>query len=191
MKIWIARHGQTRYNKQHLMQGRTDEPLNETGIQQAKTAREKIGNIKFDAVYASPLSRAITTGSIVGNVDPSEIIIDERLIEADFGRYELKNYYLLGLPMMLYWYLPEFFPAPETVETIASMIERSHSFLKELERKSYDNVLIACHGGIMRPLSGYLMDKQNGIYWRPKPKNCEIRVFESVDGKHKFLQDII
>ena len=191
MKIWIARHGQTRYNKQHLMQGRTDEPLNETGIQQAKTAREKIGNIKFDAVYASPLSRAITTGSIVGNVDPSEIIIDERLIEADFGRYELKNYYLLGLPMMLYWYLPELFPAPETVETIASMIERSHSFLKELERKSYDNVLIACHGGIMRPLSGYLMDKQNGIYWRPKPKNCEIRVFESVDGKHKFLQDII
>ena len=191
MKIWIARHGQTRYNKQHLMQGRTDEPLNETGIQQAKTAREKIGNIKFDAVYASPLSRAITTGSIVGNVNPSEIIIDERLIEADFGRYELKNYYLLGLPMMLYWYLPELFPAPETVETIASMIERSHSFLKELERKSYDNVLIACHGGIMRPLSGYLMDKQNGIYWRPKPKNCEIRVFESVDGKHKFLQDII
>ncbi len=191
MKIWIARHGQTRYNKQHLMQGRTDEPLNETGIQQAKTAREKIGDIKFDAVYASPLSRAITTGSIVGNVDPSEIIIDERLIEADFGRYELKNYYLLGLPMMLYWYLPELFPAPETVETIASMIERSHSFLKELERKSYDNVLIACHGGIMRPLSGYLMDKQNGIYWRPKPKNCEIRVFESVDGKHKFLQDII
>ena len=191
MKIWIARHGQTRYNKQHLMQGRTDEPLNETGIQQAKTAREKIGDIKFDAVYASPLSRAITTGSIVGNVDPSEIIIDERLIEADFGRYELKNYYLLGLPMMLYWYLPELFPAPETVETIASMIERSHSFLKELERKSYDNVLIACHGGIMRPLSGYLMDKQNGIYWRPKPKNCEIRVFESVDGKHKLLQDII
>ncbi len=191
MKIWITRHGQTRFNKQRLMQGRTDEPLNDTGILQAKEARKKIGEIKFDAVYSSPLNRAITTGSIIGNVDPSQIIIDERLIEADFGKYELKKYYLLGIPMTLYWYMPEIFPAPATVETLDSLIERSHSFLKELEKKDYDNVLIACHGGIMRPLSGYLMDKPNGIYWRPKPHNCEIRVFESLDGKHKIIQDII
>lgn len=191
MKIWIARHGQTRYNKKKLMQGRTDEPLNETGISQAKAARDKIGDIKFDAVYSSPLNRAVVTGSIIGNVDTSEIIIDDRLIEADFGKYELKNYYLLGPAMMLYWYIPEFFPAPKSVEKLSDMIERSHSFLKELEQKNYDNVLIACHGGIMRPLSGYLMDRPNGIYWRPKPKNCEIRVFESIDGKHKMLDDIL
>ena len=54
MKIWITRHGQTALNKQKLMQGLTDEPLNETGIQQAKEARKKIGDIHFDAVYASP-----------------------------------------------------------------------------------------------------------------------------------------
>lgn len=191
MKIWIARHGQTRYNKRRLMQGRTDEPLNETGIAQAKAAREKIGDIKFDAVYSSPLNRAIVTGSIIGNVDKSEIIIDDRLIEADFGKYELKNYYLLGPAMMLYWYIPEFFPAPKSVEKLSEMIERSHSFLKELEQKNYENVLIACHGGIMRPLSGYLMDRPNGIYWRPKPKNCEIRVFESLDGKHRMIDDIL
>lgn len=191
MKIWIARHGQTRYNKRRLMQGRTDEPLNETGIAQAKAAREKIGDIKFDAVYASPLNRAIVTGSIIGNVDKSEIIIDDRLIEADFGKYELKNYYLLGPAMMLYWYIPELFPAPKSVEKLSDMIKRSHSFLKELEKKDYENVLIACHGGIMRPLSGYLMDRPNGIYWRPKPKNCEIRVFESLDGKHRMIDDIL
>ncbi|SFG62067.1 histidine phosphatase family protein [Oribacterium sp. WCC10] len=190
MKIWIARHGQTRYNKMHLMQGRTDEPLNETGIEQAKAARAKIGDIRFDAVYASPLNRAIVTGSIIGNVDRSGIIIDDRLIEADFGKYELKNYYLLGPAMMLYWYIPELFPAPESVEKLSEMIERSHSFLKDLEKKDYENVLVACHGGIMRPLSGYLMDRSNGIYWRPKPKNCEIRVFESVNGKHRILDDI-
>ena len=49
MKIWITRHGQTALNKQKLMQGLTDEPLNETGIQQAKEARKKIGDIHFDA----------------------------------------------------------------------------------------------------------------------------------------------
>ena len=35
MKIYLTRHGQTDWNKQHLMQGRSDLPLNETGRLQA------------------------------------------------------------------------------------------------------------------------------------------------------------
>ena len=50
MKIWLTRHGQTNLNKKRLMQGLTDEPLNETGIAQAKAARERIGDVHFDAV---------------------------------------------------------------------------------------------------------------------------------------------
>ncbi len=190
MKIWLTRHGQTRYNKQKLMQGLTDEPLNEKGIAQAKAARARIGDVHFDAVYASPLDRAITTGAIIGGVDRSEIIVDERIIEADFGRYELSKYYLMGPAMTLYWAFPEVFPAPESVETIASMVERSSSFLREIEQKDYENVLVACHGGIIRALSGYLSDQKNGIEWRPKPHNCEIRIYESDHGKHRFVEKI-
>ncbi len=187
MKIWLTRHGQTRLNKAHLMQGLTDEPLNETGIAQAKAARAKIGDVHFDAVFASPLGRAIDTGAMIGGVRKEDVQIDERLIEADFGRYEQKNYYLLGPAMTLYWAFPEIFPAPKSVETIASLRARSSSFLRELEAKGYDQVLIACHGGIMRALSGYLEDRPNGIMWRPKPHNCEIRIYESIDGKHRRI----
>ena len=109
MKIWITRHGQTKYNKMKLMQGRTDEPLNETGIAQAKAARERIGDVHFDAVYASPLDRAIVTGAIIGGVSRDEVIIDERIIETDFGKYELHKYSGLGPRMSLYWALPEVF----------------------------------------------------------------------------------
>lgn len=190
MHIWVTRHGQTRLNRAKLMQGLTDEPLNETGIRQATDARSKIGNITFDAVYASPLDRAVKTGAIVGGVDPADVIIDRRIIEVDFGKYEQKKYYLLGPAMTLYWALPEIFPAPKTVETTASMKARSSEFLKELEQKGYENVLISCHGGIMRALSGYLTDKKNGLMWRPKPHNCEIRVFEAKNGKHKLIRTI-
>lgn len=185
MKIWITRHGQTRLNRLHLMQGLTDEPLNETGIRQAEEARRRIGDVRFDAVYASPLGRAIRTGAIIGNVPESEIIVDPRIIEADFGPWEQKKYTRMGPRMSLYWALPEVFPAPAGVETIASLRERSSSFLKELEGKEYENVLISCHGGIMRALTGYLADRKNGIVWRPKPHNCEIRVFESEGGRHR------
>ena len=106
MIIWIARHGQTELNRKNLMQGRTDAPLNEKGIAQAKQSRKNIGDVHFDAVYASPLKRAIVTGAIIGDVDPSEVIVDERIIETHFGKYEKRRYYALGLPMTAYWTLP-------------------------------------------------------------------------------------
>ncbi len=169
------------------MQGLTDEPLNETGIAQAENARKRIGNVTFDAVYASPLDRAVHTASIIGNVDRSEVIIDPRIIETDFGKYEQAKYYLMGPAMTLYWAWPERMPAPKTVETVASMVQRSSEFLRELEQKGYEDVLVTCHGGIIRALCGYLEDRENGIKWRPKPHNCEIRVYESVKGKHTFI----
>ena len=190
MIIYLTRHGQTNLNKARLMQGLTDEPLNETGLAQARAMREKIGDVHFDAVYASPLNRAIMTGAIIGGVDPSEVITDPRIIEADFGVYEKKKYFSLGPAMTLYWTLPEIFPAPKSVETTASLRERSSSFLRELEEKNYGTVLIACHGGIMRALSGYLEDKKNGLVWRPKPHNCEVRVYETVDGRHRTVERI-
>ncbi len=190
MKIWITRHGRTRLNKQRLMQGHLNEPLCDEGRDQAKKAAAYTKNVKFDAIYASPLDRAVETAEIIGGTDRSHIITDERIIEIDFGKYESRSYYRLGPSMTLYWMLPEIFPAPKTVESIASMVKRSSDFLHEIENKDYENVLIVCHGGIIRALCGYLDDKKNGIKWRPRPKNCEIRVYESVNGKHKFLFDL-
>ena len=190
MKIYVTRHGQTDYNKKRMMQGRSDIPLNEVGIAQATARRETLGDIKFDAVYSSPLIRAVKTAQIIGNVSEEEIIKDERIIEANFGKYELMNYYGTGIPMMLYWSFPELFKAPEGVETIQEMIDRTSSFLKELEQKDYENVLVACHGGIIRPIRGYLENKKSGIIWRPRPKNCEIFVYECIDGKHRLVEDI-
>jgi alpha-ribazole phosphatase/probable phosphoglycerate mutase len=190
LKIYVTRHGQTDYNKKRMMQGRSDIPLNDVGIQQAKDRRASLGDIKFDAVYSSPLIRAVQTAEIIGNVSRDEIITDERIIEANFGPYELMGYYSTGLKMMSYWSFPEIFPAPAGVETIAEMCERTTSFLKELETREYETVLVACHGGIIRPIRGYFEGRKNGIIWRPRPKNCEIFVYECKNGEHRLIEDI-
>ena len=188
MKIWLVRHGQTDLNKAKKMQGRSDIPLNETGIAQAEGAAKRAAGVHFDAVYASPLDRAVTTAAIIAGISKNEVCTDERIIETDFGKYEQRSYYLLGPAMTLYWALPEVFPAPRTVETISSMVERSSSFLRDLEKKSCENVLVSCHGGIIRALSGYLEGRPNGVLWRPKPHNCEFRVYEKKDETWKKLQ---
>ncbi len=189
MKIYLTRHGQTDYNKKRMMQGRSDIPLNEVGISQAQERRKSLGNIRFDAVYASPLIRAVRTAQIIGDVRQEDVIRDERIIEADFGKYELMGYYSTGIRMMAYWSFPELFPAPEGVETIRHMRDRTASFIEDLKKKEYDNVLVACHGGIIRPIRGYLENRKSGIIWRPRPKNCEVFVYEYDGRDFRLVED--
>lgn len=204
MKIWISRHGQTNLNRDHLMQGRTDEPLNETGRRQARAARraveESLGEAPvFDAVYASPLDRAIETACILSGRPREEITIDSRITETDFGRYERRPYWALGPWMGLYWSCADCLPCPPTVEPLQSMRRRSASFLRDLEQAGeacgYDNVLVTCHGGITRTLIGYMENAPRGVVWRPRMKNCEIRVFESRfesrGANRRFLRRIL
>ena len=90
MKVYIARHGQTDWNIQHRAQGRTDIPLNETGRTQAKALYENIKDIKFTAVYASPLRRAAETAQIATD-GKYNILYDDRLAERSFGDFEGKK----------------------------------------------------------------------------------------------------
>ena len=63
--IYIIRHGQTELNTRNVLQGRSDHPLNETGLRQAKEAAERLKGVSFAAVYSSPLIRAIRTAEII------------------------------------------------------------------------------------------------------------------------------
>jgi uncharacterized phosphatase len=51
--LYLIRHGQTDWNKNKLIQGHADIPLNEAGRQQAKRVAERFRDIHIDVVYTS------------------------------------------------------------------------------------------------------------------------------------------
>lgn len=90
--ICLIRHGQTDWNKQKLIQGRINNPLNEEGIKQVKEVglilKEKDPN--WDIIIASPLDRAINSAKIIANElnFKNDIIINFDVIEREFGNAE-------------------------------------------------------------------------------------------------------
>lgn len=88
-RFGLLRHGQTDWNINFLLQGVTDIPMNETGIEQVKLAAKAIRAHDWDVVLTSPLSRAKQTAEIIAShAGFDEIIEQELLIERSFGEAE-------------------------------------------------------------------------------------------------------
>ncbi|WIE53479.1 histidine phosphatase family protein [Curtobacterium sp. MCBD17_003] len=80
----LVRHGETAWSKSGQHTGRTDIPLTENGIEQAKRAGRFLADRDFALALSSPLERARETARLVG-VDAEP---DEDLFEWDYGAYE-------------------------------------------------------------------------------------------------------
>lgn len=58
MKLYVTRHGQTAWNRENIVCGVTDLPLDETGMEQARETARKLKDTPIDRVIVSPLLRA-------------------------------------------------------------------------------------------------------------------------------------
>ena len=172
--IYIVRHGQTDYNVEGRYGGRIDTPLNEVGLSQAKEIHEKLKDIKFDYVFSSPLSRAITTAKIICDND---IITDERIIERSNGALEGK----LKSEIEVF---PDFNDPNETrynIENITDFRKRIFDFFKEI-KDNYrgKNVLVVTHAGIgIYARCFFEGEPSDGNYMSYKMGNCEVLTYNN------------
>lgn len=173
MKIYSTRHGQTDYNKNEIVLGTTDIPLNETGLAQAAELAEnvrKIGNI--DIIIASPMLRAQTTAKAVAEKCGLEIITDERLREWDYGEYEGKSRFTDGFAESKTQFGVRM---GKSGESLLQLSHRVYSVLDDIiEKFSGKNVLIVSHGGICRVIETYFNDMTTCEYSNWFMGNCRL-----------------
>jgi probable phosphoglycerate mutase len=84
--LW--RHGQTRWNVENRFQGRTDIPLDETGVRQAERAARLLAALRPTAILASPLQRAARTADALAALTGLPVRHDPDLVERHGGAWE-------------------------------------------------------------------------------------------------------
>lgn len=86
----LIRHGETDWNNEGRYQGQADPPLNAVGIKQAEDLLSSLKEEHIDALYSSPLRRALQTAQILAQRLRIPLITDPRLMEIDQGEWETR-----------------------------------------------------------------------------------------------------
>ncbi|MGL4336171.1 MAG: histidine phosphatase family protein [Turicibacter sp.] len=149
--ICMVRHGQTDWNKNELIQGLTDNLLNEIGIRQAHEAGKKISTQTWDVIVSSPLKRAYHTAQIIAShinyLDDIHLL--ESLVERDFGDAD-------GRPVCDYYDLV-MQEKVSNMELNTTLISRVKDGLDEITA-TFPNkkILVICHSHIIKAALIYI-----------------------------------
>jgi len=196
--FYIARHGETEWNAQNLMQGQKDSLLTPKGIEQAKNLADKLKQIKFDQIFSSDLARAKKTAEIVALEHKLIVSTSKLLRESSFGKFEGMK--ISGFNQLIKKQLEEMktlttkdrlkYRMEKSMETDEEAVSRLLTFLREISL-AYSNkkILLVSHGKIMRTLLIHLGIGDYESLPRGSIKNTAYIVLES-DGIEFFVKQL-
>jgi broad specificity phosphatase PhoE len=156
--VYFIRHGETDWNRQGLIQGWIDIPLNETGHSQARAIATTLVNVRalhpdFNFIV-SPLTRARQTmGYIAGSLglESEQVVVAEAVKELGFGVWEGKPFGdLKASPVYPSDPGAHYYWRPEGGESYQDGEARMDAFLDTLGGPT----MVVAHGAIGRCLMG-------------------------------------
>jgi probable phosphoglycerate mutase len=170
MKLYAARHGQTEWNSESRVCGISDINLTNKGIEQAKELSTKLIDHQIDIIFSSPLRRAKITAEIISNTIGKDYIIENRLIEQNYGFFE-------GVPrdMEEFKEAKKHFPSKLLGgESLFQVVHRVYNLIEETKEKyPNNNVMFVTHGSVCRVINAYFNDLSNEEYYKYYTGNCE------------------
>jgi probable phosphoglycerate mutase len=196
IKIYIARHGETTWNVEGRIQGRSDPGLSPKGVDQSLALIEPLKDHPIAAIYSSTLQRSILTAQPIADHLGLPIRKESELDEIAFGILEGRNLYQFDEVTQSEWrrFKDDRFsyriPGAENYTDVANRIK---PFIeKTLRDHEGQEVLIVGHRVVNRLLIGTLMGFP--IEWVLKieqthdclyliQRSDEAKVFHYIDGK--------
>ncbi len=196
--LYIVRHGETEWNVKNIIQGQSDSPLTEKGINQAKATAEKLKDIKFAAAFSSDLFRTRNTAELIKLDRQLSVVTEKALRERNFGSYEGKSGDDFGLTFKhLFEKLKDLSEFEQRNLKFASDIESDEEIISRFILKLREiavaypakNVLVVTHGG---PIRTFLMHLGYTKYGKLHPNSFSNAGYAIVqcDGIDFYLKEV-
>jgi len=176
-ELWLMRHGQTEWSKTGQHTGRTDIPLLDEGIEQAKTLQPQVAGVTFDHVYSSPLVRAKDTAKLAGLGDHMEI--EPELLEWNYGIYEGRKTSDIRKEVPGWDVFTADIPEGENAEDIQ---KRVSAFVEHLDQTG-GRIALFAHAHILRAIAGYWAagDIRFGAHLALSPASLSVLTYHRED----------
>ncbi|WP_017316284.1 histidine phosphatase family protein [Mastigocladopsis repens] len=206
-RVIIVRHGQSSYNTEKRIQGRSDaSTLTEKGRSDSSKVGKALSNILFNAIYSSPLQRAKETAEIIYHelaTHTEQFAVpqtSEKLMEIDLPLWqgmlsaEVKEKFPEDYriwqksPHLLRMSVKDGEEIKELVPVLA-LYEQARQFWQEiLSRHQGETILIVGHNGINRALISIALEMSPERYHCIQQSNCSVSVLNFSGGLGEPVQ---
>ena len=193
MRFYLVRHGQTEWNIEGKVQGKTDIALNETGLLQARLLAGALSGCGASRVYTSTLKRAGQTAEQIAEEMGIPVIASGDLREADFGLWEGMTWEEIAREFpqtAARWEENPALATPDGGESLEECRRRCQRIVDRIAAEQCESddssrgadggrggVIVVAHGRILVFVMGYLLRRQE-----EKPelitKNASISVID-------------
>lgn len=203
-RVIIVRHGQSTYNTEKRIQGRTDvSRLTEKGRNDASKVGKALSNILFNAIYCSPLQRAKQTAEIIHSelAEQSPFPqISENLLEIDLPLWaemlsaDVKVKFAADYrlwqehPDQLQMVVNDAEGTREHFPVLAVYAQARQFWQETLPRHAGETILIVGHNGINRALISTALGISPSRYHCIQQSNCGITVLNFAGGLGEPVQ---
>lgn len=179
-ELILARHGETAWNVAEVFRGRSDVDLNETGLRQAELLAGYLQGRKIEAVYSSPLQRALKTARAVASRHGLEVIVSQGLNDLKFGEWEgvqvaevSKKYPVLFAEWEKNPHLVKI-PGGEAMNAVR---QRALALMSEVTAQYKGTVVFVTHRVVTKLLILALLGLDNSHFWAIKHDTASITTF--------------
>lgn len=174
-RLYVIRHGETEANVMDLLQGVSDTPLTERGIEQAAALGRRLARERIDIAFSSDLPRALTTTELALGLHEVPIVHTERLRERNWGSFELR-------PVADYKALQEETRGeliPNGVESLDQLEARVRAFLGWLiVEHAGKSILLSSHQAFCRMVTKILSGASTADWGSIRHDNAALSIFE-------------
>ena len=143
MDVWLIRHTAVAVEP-GTCYGRSELELAPTFAGEVESLKAQLPE-SFDRIFSSPLQRCARLAETFGEFDT-----DARLLEYDFGDWEMRAWDDIEQTMLDNWMQDFVNQRPPNGETVLEMRARVDDFLDHLRRQAHAQVLVATHSGVIR-----------------------------------------